>query len=81
MRRTKEQLKRLVELVRQANTEGWVCDSVQGCDSWQNSYQQIEDGLNFFEYQTDYNKYRGDRFKVCPWCGKELNWNWKRLNE
>ena len=75
-------IRNLVEAIKQANTAGWVCDSVMACDGWQKSYEQIQTGLDFFEYQTDYNKYRGDIFKICPWCGNALDWqNWERLKK
>lgn len=76
---TDDDIKNMVELLRRANSSGVVCDAVFACEGWQKSYEQIEDGLNFFEYQTDYNKYRGDRFKYCAWCSKEIDWSWERL--
>lgn len=80
MKRTKEEIKQLVEAVRQANTAGWVCDSVQACDGWQTSYKQIKDGLGYFDYQTEGKEFRGYQFIVCPWCSRALDWvNWERL--
>lgn len=66
MKQTKEDIKALVEMVRQANTAGWVCDSVQGCDKWEILWEKQKELTAFFDF--------------CPFCGRELDWqNWERL--
>ena len=57
----------LVEAIKQANTAGWVCDSVQECKGWQE-----------WHYDYDFDK----DWKFCPFCGKPLDWqNWERLKK
>ncbi len=80
MRITPEAIKALVEKVKRINTKGMVCDDVGACEGWMQSYQQIKDGLDYFDYQTEGKGYRGDRFNRCPWCSKKLEWDkWGRL--
>ncbi len=69
MRRTKEQLEQLVELIKSADTAGWVCDAWQGCNDWQTHGQTLmEIGFDFFNF--------------CPFCGKKLDWQkWERLKK
>ena len=68
MRRTKEEIKQMVDMVRKANTAGWVCDAVQECDGWSAIWanRALNEVIIFFEF--------------CPFCGKKLDWeNWERL--
>ena len=69
MRKTKEQLDKLVKSVRK-NT-GYVCDSLFRCDGWERSMKQITDCQTFMAITRDV-KYTGLPFKYCPWCGKEI---------
>ena len=78
---SEDQLKELVEMVREANSGRVVCDAWFECEGWRKSYRQIADGLAFFDYQTEGKRYRGDKFKLCPWCGSPISWDWERLKE
>ncbi|MFH2059767.1 MAG: hypothetical protein ABIJ59_12815 [Pseudomonadota bacterium] len=68
----------LITALRELNTEGMVCDSIEECQGWKN-YKQIQSGLNKIDLRLvmfDILK----TFKFCAWCGRELDWqNWGRL--
>lgn len=69
MKRTQEEIKQLVEAIKQANTAGWVCDSVQACEKWQ-------------AWVLKFGKSVGEGFYFCPFCKKQLDWqNWERLKD
>ena len=58
-------IRNLVEAIKQANTAGWVCDSIMKCKNWE-IYGSIliEDGYIF---------------NYCPYCGKEMIKNLDKL--
>ena len=71
MKRTEEDIKKLIELVREANTAGWVCDSAYECEGWEINYIHISAATKL-----------ADTFEFCPWCGRSLDWgNWERLKK
>ena len=62
-------IRNLVEAIKQANTAGWVCDSVQECEGWEINYIHISAATKL-----------ADTFEFCPWCSKKLEWDqWERL--
>ena len=60
-----KQAKEFIAALRELNTEGMVCDSVESCDGWQRGSPHLCICI--------------PRFNFCAWCGKEINWDWERL--
>jgi len=50
-----------------------VCDRIFECPGWEKSYKQIINGQIYLDSVKNI-KYTGDKFKYCPWCGKEITW-------
>jgi hypothetical protein len=75
MKKTPEQIKVLVEKLREINSPGVVCDSVLECEGWQA-------GKNFFDAENaQWDLIGCPPFAFCPWCGKLLDWDWGRLRK
>ena len=69
MKRTKEEIDKLVEVVREANSGRVVCDAWFECEGW-------AEGKRYFLAAVGCPP-----FNFCPWCSKKLNWDWERLKE
>ena len=62
-----QRAKNLIDIVRRMDTDGFVCDSVFECDSWEKYGKQLrEDGFPI---------------SYCPFCGRALDWDWPRLKK
>lgn len=61
-------------LERQANIEKhqFVCDKDLRCPGWKEGMKQLIATQIFCNNHTATPKYTGQKFKFCPWCGKEI---------
>lgn len=67
MKRSPEEIKAMVEKVKQMNTAGMVCDSGGACDGWSKWHYLFDSNIDW--------KF----FKFCPFCGYPISWDWERL--
>ena len=76
MKPNKKEVKKMVEAMKQADTAGWVCDSLNVCDGW-------KAGEEFFDpVNADWKSIGCFQWILCPWCGRSLDWgNWERLKK
>ena len=51
----------------------YVCDKINRCPGWEKSMPEIDAAGDLARAHG--NKYAGDAFRFCPWCGKERWWN------
>lgn len=74
MKRTKRELDKLVKNINDDLRMGVVCDRINRCVGWEKSMPQIIDAQRLL-FITKGIDYTGDKFKVCPWCGKKITWS------
>jgi len=55
-----------------AQVGGMVCDRTNRCAGWEKSITQIKLFQEFLESINQRVEYTGNKFKFCPWCGKEI---------
>ncbi|KKN46560.1 hypothetical protein LCGC14_0671540 [marine sediment metagenome] len=49
-----------------------VCDRILKCPGWEKNEPKLaSQAMLAWIYGQ---KYDGDLFKYCPWCGKEITW-------
>ncbi len=74
MKRTKENLDKFMKAVRDNLRGGVVCDSINRCEGWEKSFEQIINAQKLLFITKDM-EYTGEKFKFCPWCAKEIKWD------
>ena len=64
--RTSEELDDIIDKVKRNDI---VCDSINRCKGWEQSYEQIMEMIEDSAYE-----YTGLPFRFCPFCGSKIIW-------